>query len=884
MMLFLPRLSMAQNVSVTVDGVVGLINGQPAIYSGRYVLQMTEYGFFWVDTAALSGGHVQAVSKCVSGFPPSETGFYVLADCNSITNVSASGNLAVVRMTSGQCGAQSAGCGGPRDDGHWRFTFGLGTWDYKGDLGEIPDSTDTADPLGRTWSIDAADSSGRNFVWHSSGVPSSPPFADAVGVNLSAGQRADKTNYYGDKWQLKDVSSGATSVTWDFNYTGTFAADETGPKAAEGTVVGYFPCDPSGVPQGDIRSGASCRQSLGLTNPPAAAGYRFALRSANSYGTSTNTYVSAALSVACPQASIAGYSGSTGICVKTGGTLTLPTGGNADASGSKGNLAEASFVWTFTFPSGPPATAAGPVVPMPNGASAFTLTIAFPGGYQATASGAVALTPSLVAAFSTQKPVVRGSRFIVANEMEKAPTTTLNSVDSLINPGACGPLSAMPPNPLASSFLVVGGLASVTAPNSVGNYCVFLRYNYTEGSSPASQIVSRPLTVTDWSPSPSIGVYLDSARTQPAPFFGGTLYLTAGTNYYLFDEEPAPPPGTPYPGAQWLLASPSGETALGTTATQVLGPVKFSRVCAAGCSLKLAVSTATRQIAVNIASCASDATTLCVNGGRFQVLATWTTADGHSGAGQAVALTGDTGYFWFFAPNNVEIVVKVVDGRTINSRFWVFAGGLTDVDVVMTVLDTRTGIAKTYHNPQGSAFQPIQDTGTFLASATFDPGRDSASPFAAGSSASRAKPEHPASGTELLNAPSALPLTQAGDSSVESLCTANTTTLCLNKGRFEVHVQWTTPDGTTGAGQAVSLTGDTGFFWFFSPDNVEMVVKVLNGCGYNSSYWTFAGGLTDVQVAMTVTDTQTGATRTYTNPQRTAFQPIQDTSAFASCP
>jgi len=67
-------------------------------------------------------------------------------------------------------------------------------------------------------------------------------------------------------------------------------------------------------------------------------------------------------------------------------------------------------------------------------------------------------------------------------------------------------------------------------------------------------VVSRPLTVTDWSPSPSIGVYLDSTRTQPAPFFGGTLYLTAGTNYYLFDEEPAPPPGTSYPGAQWLLA------------------------------------------------------------------------------------------------------------------------------------------------------------------------------------------------------------------------------------------------------------------------------------------------------------------------------------------
>ncbi len=611
LMLLLPGLSMAQNVFVSVDGVVGIINGQPAIYSGKYVLQMTEFGFFWLDTAALLGGHVQAVSKCVSGFPPSDTGFYVLADCNSITNVSASGVLAVVRMTSGQCGAQSAGCGGRRDDGHWRFTFGLGTWDYKGDLGEIPDSTDTADPLGRTWSIDATDSSARNFVWHSSGVPSSPPFADAVGVNLSAGQRTDKTDYYGDRWQLKDISSGATSVTWDFNYTGSFAADETGPKAAEGTVVGYFPCDPGGVAHGDIRSGASCRQSLGLANPPAAAGYRFALRSANSFGTSTNTYASAALSVACPQANIAGYAGSTGTCAKTGGTLTLPTGGSADASGSKGNLGEASFVWTFSFPSGPPATAAGPVVPMPNGASAFTLTITFPGGYQATASGAVALTPSLVAAFSTQNPVVRGSRFILANEMEKAPTTTLNSVDSLINPGACGPLSVMPSNPLASSFLAVGGLASVTAPNSVGTYCIYLRYNYTEGGSSASQIVSRPLTVTDWSPGPSIGVYLDSARTLPAPFFGGTLYLTAGTNYYLFDEEPAPPPGTSYPGAQWSLASPLGETALGSTATQVFGPVRFSRVCSAGCSLKLAVATATGQIAVNIASCVPDATTLC---------------------------------------------------------------------------------------------------------------------------------------------------------------------------------------------------------------------------------------------------------------------------------
>ena len=863
-LLLLPAILPAQSVSVDTGGIVGITTGVPPTYSGPYVLQQTEYGFFWLDTSALLGGHVQAVSKCSGGLPPSDSGYYVLADCNSITNISASGSLAVVRMTSGQCGAQSVGCGGIRDDGHWRFTFGLGTWDYRGDLGEIPDSTQTTDPLGRTWSILPADLTGTHFVWHSSGIPSSPPFADAVGTNLSAGARGDTANYYGDKWQLRDISSGATSVFWDFNYTGSFAADETGPEASEGTVNGYFPCDPSGAVHGDIRSGANCRQSLGLASPPAAGSYRLALRSANSFGMSTNTYSSAAVSVACPQVSIAGYTGSTGTCAKTGGTLTLPTGGNADASGSKGNLAEASFAWAFNFPSGPPAGAAGPVVPVPNGAVGFTLTISFPGGYQATASGAVALTPSLVAAFSAQNPVVRGSSFILANEMVKAPTTMLNSVDSLILPGACGAPPAIPSNPLASTFLAAGGLASVTAPASVGSYCVSLRYNFTEGGAPGSQTVSRPLTVIDWTAVPSIGIYLDSAKAQPAAFFGGTYFLSAGTYYYLFDEEPAPPAGTPYPGAQWSLASPSGDTAVGSSATQILGPVQFSKVCAAGCSLKLAVGSATRQVPVNIASCASNATSLCLNGGRFSVHVTWSTTDGRSGAGQAFAVTGDTGYFWFFTSGNVEMIVKIVDGRAVNSRFWVFAGGLTDVDVVMTVLDTQTGLTRTYHNPQGHAFEPIQDTGTFLASAALEPGTEAAESV---------EPE-----------PSAAELRQARPSSAEAPCAANATTLCLNNSRFKVQTQWTTTAGATGAGQAVSLTGDTGYFWFFTSNNVEMVVKVVNGCDVNSNYWTFAGGLTDVNVVMTVIDTQTGTIRTYTNPQSAAFQPIQDTSAFPSCP
>jgi virginiamycin B lyase len=117
------------------------------------------------------------------------------------------------------------------------------------------------------------------------------------------------------------------------------------------------------------------------------------------------------------------------------------------------------------------------------------------------------------------------------------------------------------------------------------------------------------------------------------------------------------------------------------------------------------------------------------------------------------------------------------------------------------------------------------------------------------------------------------------------LCTPSDTSLCLSGGRFQVRASWTVPaSSTSGQGTAISLTGDTGYFWFFSPGNVEMVVKVLDACALNSKYWVFAGGLTSVGVTMTVTDMQTSVSKTYQNPANTAFVPIQDTSAFSTCP
>lgn len=102
--------------------------------------------------------------------------------------------------------------------------------------------------------------------------------------------------------------------------------------------------------------------------------------------------------------------------------------------------------------------------------------------------------------------------------------------------------------------------------------------------------------------------------------------------------------------------------------------------------------------------------------------------------------------------------------------------------------------------------------------------------------------------------------------------------------RFEIVVAYTDLEGKQGTGTPVRITQDTGYFWFFSAANLETIFKVINGCSFNQHYWVFGAGLTNVEVQIEVRDTVTGAIRRYSNPEGQAFQPLQDTSAFATCP
>ena len=114
-------------------------------------------------------------------------------------------------------------------------------------------------------------------------------------------------------------------------------------------------------------------------------------------------------------------------------------------------------------------------------------------------------------------------------------------------------------------------------------------------------------------------------------------------------------------------------------------------------------------------------------------------------------------------------------------------------------------------------------------------------------------------------------------------CISDANSLCLGGWRFRVTADWQSPDGTSGHGNAFGLTDESGYFSFFDAANVEVVVKVHGACGFNQRWWVFAGGLTNVQVLIKVTDTVTGESKEYPNSQGVAFSPVQDTAAFP-CP
>jgi predicted esterase len=116
------------------------------------------------------------------------------------------------------------------------------------------------------------------------------------------------------------------------------------------------------------------------------------------------------------------------------------------------------------------------------------------------------------------------------------------------------------------------------------------------------------------------------------------------------------------------------------------------------------------------------------------------------------------------------------------------------------------------------------------------------------------------------------------------VCTPTPTALCLQGGRYRVEVTWRDFAGKTGVGSVVpGAAADSGLFWFFAPENWELMVKVLDACASSGHHWVFAAATTTVEYTLTVTDTANGATTVYRNPLGQTAVTVTDTQALG-CP
>jgi hypothetical protein len=256
-----------------------------------------------------------------------------------------------------------------------------------------------------------------------------------------------------------------------------------------------------------------------------------------------------------------------------------------------------------------------------------------------------------------------------------------------------------------------------------------------------------------------------------------------------------------------------------------------------------------------LAGCAAPHLGLCLAQSRFRVEVSWRDHQGNTGEGHAVPLQDDTGAFWFFSPSNVELLVKVLDGRSLNGHFWVFYGSLSDVEYEIRVTDTQTGDVRRYHNPAGTlaSHADVQ---------AFPPAGD----------------PQPATITAVLPGRAR----QIGDPVIAPFeCHSSEVALCLAP-LYQVTIDFVDPEtGVTRHARAVPFSRESGAFWFFDPDNLEIFVKVLDGTAVNGHVWVFHGALTDVEYTLTVQDQRlTGGEWTYHNP-RGRMHSGADTSALS---
>ncbi len=248
-----------------------------------------------------------------------------------------------------------------------------------------------------------------------------------------------------------------------------------------------------------------------------------------------------------------------------------------------------------------------------------------------------------------------------------------------------------------------------------------------------------------------------------------------------------------------------------------------------------------------------------------------------------------SGLLYFFDRDNVEVLVKVLDGCAINGHRWVFIAPVTTLAFELEVVERSTGNVFTHRNPRSMVAATVSDTTAFacdpaaVAELTVGAAGGDGRP-AAGAPVPEADEEVRAAGgsgaDRMVGAAS-------GSDAGRVVLAASETPVCEPDGPgielesgHRIDMCFANPDGAVlGANDWGLAPRSAALLHFFDPENAEVLVKVLDGCAVNGHRWVFAASATDLAFHLVVTAPD-GQRWTHHNSAGQTAEPRSDTAAF----
>ncbi len=229
-----------------------------------------------------------------------------------------------------------------------------------------------------------------------------------------------------------------------------------------------------------------------------------------------------------------------------------------------------------------------------------------------------------------------------------------------------------------------------------------------------------------------------------------------------------------------------------------------------------------------------------------------------------------SGLLYFFERENVEVLVKVLDGCAENGHRWVFVAPVTTLAFNLQIEETATGKRWTHRNPRGGA------TARTASDLTAFPCGSAAASTATAESAPSVLDGGGREGRSAIQPPGG-----GGGAEAGSLATCQALPVATLRGDFTVNM--CAEDGNGGVFQVKDYGLDSdrsALLYLFERDNAEVLVKVLDGCGINGHRWVFVAPVTTLAFNLSITPPAGGRPWTHQNLSGRTADAKSDLTAF----